>query len=101
MDYEIVWSDDEKGSYRHIAEYLLDVFGFAVADKFTDTIADKLKILEKMPLIGRRLDRLTAVRKLPLRPHNMVYHTVVINQVVILNILDSRREKFLQKKLFS
>jgi plasmid stabilization system protein ParE len=93
MDYTIVWSDAARENYRQIALYLLDAFGFAIADRFTDTINDKLRILETMPLIGRQLDNLTAVRKLPLQPHNMIYYAVVERQVIILNILDSRQSK--------
>lgn len=95
MDYAIVWSADAKENYRLIALYLLDAFGFAVADRFTDIINDKLRILEQMPFIGRRLDGLTAVRKLPLQPYNMIYYTVVEQQVIILNILDSRKGNML------
>jgi len=91
MDYTIVWSEEAKENYRLIALYLLDAFGFAVADRFTDTIGDKLKILEKMPFIGRRLEGLSAVRKLPLQPYNMIYYTVAERQVIILNLLDNRQ----------
>lgn len=70
---------------------MLDALAFEVADQFTDLIADKLLILEQMPFIGRRLDDLTAVRKLPLQPYNIIYYAVVGEQVIILNILDSRR----------
>lgn len=91
MDYTIVWSDEAKENYRLIALYLLDAFGFTVADRFTDTIDDKLRILEKMPFIRRRLDSLTAVRKLPLQPHNMIYYTVSAQEIIILNILDGRQ----------
>ncbi|SFD16000.1 type II toxin-antitoxin system RelE/ParE family toxin [Spirosoma endophyticum] len=91
MDYTIAWSDEAKENYRLIALYLLDAFGFSVADKFTDTINSKLRILETMPFIGRRLDNLTAVRKLPLQPYNIIYYAVIERQVIVLNILDSRK----------
>ena len=91
MDYAISWSEEAKENYRLIALYLLDTFGFSVADRFTDTINDKLRILESMPLIGRQLDTLTAVRKLPLQPYNMIYYTLIERQVIILNILDNRQ----------
>lgn len=91
MDYTIVWSDAAKENYRHITLYLLEVFSFEVADRFTDTIDSKLLILETVPFIGRQLDTLTAVRKLPLQPYNMIYYAVVERQVIILNILDSRK----------
>ena len=91
MAYQIVWADDAKANYRTITVYLLDAFTFDVADRFTDLIANKLRILEQMPFIGRRLDDMTSVRKLPLQPYNIIYYAVVGDQVIILNILDSRR----------
>lgn len=91
MDYTVVWVEEAKENYRLIALYLLDAFGFSVADRFTDTVNDKLRILENMPFIGRKLDKLTAVRKLPLQPYNMIYYTVADRQVIILNIPDSRQ----------
>ena len=91
MDYTVVWSDEAKENYQLIALYLLDAFDFAVADRFTDTINDKLRILEQMPFVGRRLDNLTSVRKLPLQPYNMICYAVVGQQVIVLNILDSRQ----------
>lgn len=91
MDYTIVWAEEAKENYRLTALYLLDAFGFAVADRFTDTINDKLRILGNMPFIGRKLNNLTAVRKLPLQPYNMIYYTIAERQVIILNILDSRQ----------
>ncbi|GAB3738248.1 type II toxin-antitoxin system RelE/ParE family toxin [Spirosoma lituiforme] len=90
MDYAVVWAEAAKENYRNIALYLLDAFGFTIADRFTDTVNNKLRILETMPFIGRQLDTLTAVRKLPLQPYNIIYYTVVERQVIILNILDSR-----------
>ncbi len=91
MAHQIVWADEAKENYRAIVEYLVDTLPFDIADRFTDLIADKLRILEQMPFIGRRLDDLTAVRKLPLQPYNTIYYAVVGEQIIILNILDSRR----------
>lgn len=47
MDYPIIWAEEAKENYRIITLYLLDTFGFAVANRFTNTINDKLRILEK------------------------------------------------------
>ena len=92
MDYQIVWGEDAKENYRTLTLYLLDTFGFSLADKFTDTIAEKLWILEHSPFIGRKLLSLPSVRKLPIQPYNTLYYSVIGKQVCILNILDSRRE---------
>jgi plasmid stabilization system protein ParE len=91
MAYTIAWGDDAKENYRAIAIYLLDEFGFDVADRFTDMVGDKLRILEHSPFIGRRLTALPSVRKLPLESYNTLYYSIVGQQVCLLNILDSRR----------
>lgn len=52
MDYEIVWTHEAREDYRSIASYLLDHFTFEVADRFTETVANKVILLEKNPLIG-------------------------------------------------
>ena len=91
MDYQIVWSEDAQENYRAIATYLLDVYSFEVADRFTDTVANKVLLLEKTPFIGRRLENLSAVRKFPVGPYTMLYYAVIEKKVVILNLLDTRR----------
>ena len=91
MAYTLVWGDDAKENYHAIAIYLLDEFGFAVADRFTDMVGEKLRILESSPFIGRRLTALPSVRKLPLESYNILYYSIVGREVCLLNILDSRR----------
>ena len=71
--------------------YLLDTFGFETADRFTDAVNEKVARLERSPFIGQRLDGLTAVRRLPLPPHNVLYYSVVGRRITLLNILDGRR----------
>ncbi len=91
MDYALVWTEDAQENYRQTAIYLLDAYEFNTADRFTDTVNAQLRILEKSPFIGRRLDALPSVRKLPIQPYNIVYYAIAERQVVILNSLDSRR----------
>lgn len=54
-------------------------------------VNDKLRILEHSPFIGRRLSALPGVRKLPIGPYNILYYSVIEQQVCIINMLDSRR----------
>ena len=91
MDYEIIWAVEAKENYRAAISYLLDEYSFEVADRFTDKVSDKLTLLKKTPFIGRRLNILPSVRKLPIEPYTMLYYAVVEKQVIILNILDTRQ----------
>jgi plasmid stabilization system protein ParE len=46
-----------------------------------------------MPFLGKEHSELDAVRKLPIPPHNVLYYTILNNQIIVLNILDSRKQK--------
>lgn len=65
MDYEIEWKEEAREDYRTVTSYLLDLYDFEIADRFTNTVANKMLLLEKTPYIGRK--------------------------VIILNLLDSQR----------
>ena len=65
MDYEIEWTEEAREDYRTVTSYLLDLYDFEIADRFTNTVANKMLLLEKTPYIGRK--------------------------VMILNLLDSQR----------
>ncbi len=91
MDYQVEWTAEAKENYRTIASHLLDHYDFKAADRFTDTVADKMLLLEKAPFIGRRLESLPSVRKFPVEPYTMIYYLVMNGKVIILNLLDTRR----------
>lgn len=91
MDYEIEWTEDAREDYRAIASHLLDHYGFEVANRFTDTVAHKIGLLEKTPFIGRKLESLPSIRKFPAEPYTMIYYLVAGGRVIILNLLDTRR----------
>lgn len=91
MDYDIEWTEEAREDYRTVTSYLLDVYDFEVADRFTDTVANKMLLLEKTPYIGRKLKDLSSVRKFPVEPYTMLYYTVINRKVIILNLLDMRR----------
>jgi len=69
----------------------LDHYDFKVADRFTDNVASKMSLLENTPFIGRTLENLTSVRKFPVEPYTMIYYLVTNGEVIILNLLDTRR----------
>lgn len=91
MDYELEWADEAKENYRRITSYLLDAYGFKTADQFTDSINEKVALLQKSPFMGRRLESLTAIRRLPLATHNVLYYNIVGRRITVLNILDGRK----------
>ncbi len=90
--FKVVWSADAKENIRDIFDYLLDNWSDAVAEKFTDNILALTLQLETFPYSGKPHRIMSAVRQLILKPHNIVYYTILDNTVYILNVIDGRHE---------
>jgi plasmid stabilization system protein ParE len=93
MAFKVEWTDNAKENIRDITSYLLDNWSFEIAEKFTDNLIEQTLRLERMPFLGKEHSELGAVRKLPIPPHNILYYTILSNQIIVLNILDSRKQK--------
>ena len=91
MAKEVIWSPNCKENYKDIIEYLLEKWSFEIALNFTTQLEDWLEILSKNPYIGIENPTFTSVRKLLIPPHNQLVYTVVGNQIILLNIIDSRK----------
>lgn len=92
MAYEIVWTNASRENYKDIIDSLLDKWSFEVAEEFTSKIIDRLTLLEMNPYLGTSHPEITSMRKLLIPPHNYLHYTVVNQQVILLNIVDSRRK---------
>ncbi|TAF02472.1 MAG: type II toxin-antitoxin system RelE/ParE family toxin [Runella slithyformis] len=95
MDYQIIWSDESQNEIREILEFLLDEWGDAAADKFSEQVLQVSNILEKHPFAGQRNTWIESVRELPVKPYYLVHYTVLetLKIVYVLNLIDSRRKK--------
>ena len=92
MAFKISWTDNAKENIKDITNYLLDDWNFEVAEKFTDNLIEQTLRLEKMPFLGKEHSELDAVRKLPVLPHNILFYTILREEIIILNVLDSRKK---------
>jgi plasmid stabilization system protein ParE len=92
MAYEIIWTSASRENYKDIIDSLLEKWSFDVAEEFTNKIIDRLTLLEMNPYLGTSHQEITALRKLLIPPHNHLYYTVANQQVILLNIVDSRRK---------
>jgi plasmid stabilization system protein ParE len=45
-----------------------------------------------MPFMGKEHPELDAVRKLTVLPHNIIFYTILRNEIIILKVLDSRKK---------
>ena len=91
MAYQIVWHDNAKEDLRDILNYLLDNWSDEVAEKFNDALFGKLQSLERNPFIGIASRQVISLRKLLIVPQSYLYYTVIKDQIVVMNIVDTRK----------
>lgn len=95
MAYKISWSQTVQEDIRLILDYLLEVWGDKTADRFSDYLLEVSQLLEKHPFVGRRHDVIKAVREFRVKPHYLIFYTVIEKQeeILILNLIDARRKR--------
>jgi plasmid stabilization system protein ParE len=93
MARQVVWTDDAKENIRAITNYLLEEWNFEVAENFSDKLIASTLQLETMPFLGKKHPDLSAVRQLVISPQNLLYYTVYKDEVIVLNVIDSRLRK--------
>lgn len=92
MAYTLIWSDDAQENIRQIIAYLLEYWGDAVAERFSDRLVSAGGQLEQLPYSGMRHRQLSAVRELRILPYYTVFYTVVESkkELFVLNVQDQR-----------
>lgn len=94
MAYQVVYSSQAQEEVREILSYLLNNWGIDVSENFSEYLINTIEMLASQPYAGRQHDLIKAVREFRVRPHYLVYYSVLEQQklVHILNIIDSRRK---------
>ncbi len=71
----------------------MDNWGHDVADRFSDYLISTIDMLSHQPYAGKKHDKLDAVREFRIKPHYLVYYSVLESEKIIhiLNVIDSRR----------
>jgi plasmid stabilization system protein ParE len=95
MAYKISWSTTAQEEIRIILDYLLEEWGDKTADRFSDYLVEVASLLEEHPFVGRRHDVIKAVREFRVKPHYLIFYTVIEKQeeILILNLIDARRKR--------
>jgi addiction module RelE/StbE family toxin len=89
--YEVVWTPAAQEDYRQIIDYLLDKSNDDAAERFTNILFKDLTILESMPYIGRPHSKMSAVRELVTSSRYILFYTVLRQEIILLNIINTNR----------
>ncbi len=93
MVEQIVWTPQAREEYHDIVSYLLDTFDDLVAEKFTNRLDGVLNSIQTMPYMGKEHPVMHAIRQVVMRPYTIICYIILPNQLVIVNLLDSRRSQ--------
>lgn len=77
---------------QETAEYLEEIFGKAVAGKFTKGVYEKARSLSRFPDKGMRSKIFPEVRHLKVSKYNRLYYKIEGNDVLVLYLFDMRQD---------
>lgn len=95
MAFQVIYSPNSQEDIREILVYLLEKWGFEASHNFSEFLIDTVDMLVQQPYAGRKHELLSSVREFRVKPHYLVYYSVLEEQKLIhvLNIVDSRRKR--------
>jgi plasmid stabilization system protein ParE len=95
MEMIVLWTDSAIEDIQQIYDYYNIIAGDKVANKITNSIIDKVVLLEKNPRIGQLEDLLKhkkeEIRYLVIGNYKLVYF-IEKNQVIIASVFDCRQD---------
>ena len=91
MTFQITWTDNAQEDLRQILDYLTENWSEKDADNFLEKLFLRIDILSKSPLIGKKSDKLSSVRRIVITKRNLLFYTVEGDNIIIQDIFDTRQ----------
>jgi len=91
MTFQITWTDNAQEDLQRIIDYLTENWSEKDADNFLEKLFIRLDILSKSPLIGKKSDKLSSVRRIVITKRNLLFYTVEGDNIIIQDIFDTRQ----------
>ena len=98
MAYQIIVKKRFTNKVQKVLSYLENEWSHKVAAEFLLKIDRRIELISKHPEIGRPSEKIKNVRGLLITRHNRMYYTVKNNEIIILNMYDTRMNP--KKKLY-
>jgi toxin ParE1/3/4 len=92
MTFQITWTDNAQEDLQRIIDYLTENWSEKDADNFLEKLFIRLDILSKSPLIGKKSDKLSSVRRIVITKRNLLFYTVEGDNIIIQDIFDTRQD---------
>ena len=85
------WNNRALDTFYEIANYLEINHSSKTAEKFVNSVFDKIAVLKKYPLIGRKAPKRKTIRFVRVDKHRRLYYRLNGRQLIISSIFDTRQ----------
>ena len=86
MAYEVIISEEVFSALNAVVLYLEKRWSKKDAENFLLIFYDKVNAIANNPNIGRKTVKNTAIRKIPITKHNMLYYEITDTRIELLTI---------------
>ena len=91
MAVQVITKKRFENKVIQLLDYLTTEWNYSVAINFKKILLDKLDMLATMPTIGIEVNSLKNIRSILRTKHNKVYYKIEKNSIVIINMIDTRK----------
>jgi plasmid stabilization system protein ParE len=91
MALQIITKKRFENKVIKLLNYLETNWDDAVAINFKILLLQKLDLLAKQPEIGAEVNVLKNIRSILITKHNKVYYRIENNKIVVINMIDTRK----------
>jgi plasmid stabilization system protein ParE len=91
MALKIITKKRYQNNLKKIVSYLVTNWNKEVAENFLDLLFTKYELLSSTPNIGMQVPSAKNIRSILITKHNKVYYKVEKEYLIIINVIDTRR----------
>ena len=91
MAREVVWNKRAIVKLDEIIEYLLESTSEKVAEKFYQSVLERIDVLSRYPEIGRKSSKKKTIRVSPVNKRYNLYYRVDGRRLVIVYLFDTKQ----------
>jgi plasmid stabilization system protein ParE len=92
MAFEISWTENALKDYENVIGYLIEGWSTKIAEKFIESVENKLQIITIYPFLGIASSKEPSIRSILLSKHNRLYYRISGSVIEILDIFDLRQD---------
>jgi len=91
MAKKIRWSVNSIVYYKAVIDYLIENWGAQTAEKFIESVEQKLFLLSEFPFLGRLSPKGHPSRQLIISKHNKLIYEIKGDTIFVTEIFDTRQ----------